>query len=135
MGEVMALGFCEIVSDSIQSGKAQPATEMQPASAIKPKGFRPVEQIDLLTGWQQIVAGTWQGVGLLETLPEQQAIWGQQVLIAADGIDRHRLQAAYPGTMIFDPSEFLTVVNDWPSSEGAIRAKRAFGGLITGGAA
>ena len=113
----------------------QPATDMQPASAIKPKGFRPVEQIDLLTGWQQIVAGTWQGVGLLETLPEQQAIWGQRVLIAADDIDRHRLQTAYPGIMNFAPAEFLTVVNDWPSSEGAIRAKRAFGGVITGGAA
>ena len=125
----MALGFCEIVSGQIRSDKAQPA------SAIKPKGFRPVEQIDLLTGWQQIVAGTWQGVGLLETLPEQQAIWGQRVLIAADDIDRHRLQTAYPGIMIFAPAELLTVVNDWPSSEGAIRAKRAFGGLITGGAA
>ena len=101
----------------------------------KQKAFRPVEQIDLATGMQQIIAGTWQGTGLMETLPEQQAIWGQQVLIAADGIDRHRLQTAYPGTMIFAPAEFLTVVNDWPSSEGAIRAKRAFGGLITGGAA
>ena len=131
----MALGFCEIVSGSIQSGKAQPATEMQPSSAIKPKCFRPVEQIDLLTGWQQIVAGTWQGAGLLETLPEQQAIWGPRVLIAADGIDRHRLQTAYPGTMIFAPAEFLTVVNDWPESESVVRAKRAFGGVITGGVA
>lgn len=131
----MALGFCEIVSGSIQSGKAQPATETQSQAAIKQKGFRPVEQIDLLTGWQQIVAGTWAGVGLLETLPEQQAIWGPRVLIAADGIDRHRLQTAYPGTMIFAPAEFLTVVNDWPESESVVRAKRAFGGVITGGAA
>ena len=110
-------------------------SEQQAIIEQKPKGFRPIEQIDLVTGMQQIVAGTWQGTGLMETLPEQQAIWGQQVLIAADGIDRHRLQTAYPGIMIFAPAEFLTVVNDWPSSEGAIRAKRAFGGLITGGAA
>ena len=113
----------------------QPATEIQSQVAIKPKSFRPIEQIDLVTGMQQIIAGTWQGTGLLETLPEQQAIWGQQALIAADDIDRHRLQAAHPGIMIFAPTEFLTVINDWPSSESAVRAKRAFGGVITGGAA
>ena len=113
----------------------QQTTEKQSRVAIKPKSFRPIEQIDLVTGMQQIIAGTWQGTGLLETLPEQQAIWGQQVLIAADGIDRHRLQTAYPGTMIFAPAEFLTVVNDWPESESAVRAKRAFGGVITGGTA
>ena len=113
----------------------QQTTEMQSRVAIKPKSFRPIEQIDLVTGMLQIIAGTWQGIGLLETLPEQQAIWGQQALIADDDIDRHRLQAVYPGTMIFTPVEFLTVVNDWPESESVVRAKRAFGGLITGGAA
>ena len=115
--------------------QAKVGSEQQAIIEQKPKGFRPIEQIDLVTGMQQIVAGTWQGVGLLETLPEQQAIWGQRALIAADGIDRHRLQAAHPGIMIFTPTEFLTVINDWPSSESAVRAKRAFGGVITGGAA
>ena len=113
----------------------QPATEKQPASAIKPKGFRPVEQIDLLTGMRQIIAGAWTGIGLLETLDGNTHVFGRQVLIVADGIDRHRLQTAYPGTMIFAPAEFLTVVNDWPESESVVRAKRAFGGVITGGAA
>ena len=99
------------------------------------QGYRNIEQIDLATGVQQIIAGNWQGIGLLETLDGHAHIFGQQVLIAADGIDRHRLQTAYPGTMIFDPAEFLDVINDWPESEGAVRAKRACGGLITGGAA
>ena len=49
----------------------QPATEIQSQVAIKPKSFRPIEQIDLVTGVQQIIAGTWQGIGLLEPLPEQ----------------------------------------------------------------
>ena len=115
--------------------QAKVGSEQQAIIEQKPKGFHSVETISLVDGMREIIAGTWAGIGLLETLPEQQAIWGKQVLIAADGIDRHRLQAAYPGAMIFTPAEFLTVVNDWPSSEGAIRAKRAFGGLITGGAA
>ena len=127
------MGFCEIVSGSIQSGKAQPATEMQPDSAIKPKGFRPVEQIDLLTGMRQIIAGAWQGIGLLETLDGHAHIFGRQVLIVADGIDRHRLQAACRGAMIFKPAVFLDVMNDWPETEGAILAKRIFNGEITGG--
>ena len=101
----------------------------------KPKSFHPVETVSLVDGMQDIIAGTWTGIGLLETLPEQQAIWGQQVLIAANGIDRHRLQEQFAGVMIFEPKEFLTVINDWPSSESAVRAKRAFGGVITGGAA
>ena len=124
----MALGFCEIVSGSIQSGKAQPATETQSQAAIKQKGFRPVEQIDLLTGWQQIVAGTWAGMGLVEPLPDQQAIWGLRVLIVAEDINRQRLQAVYQGTMIFTPAEFLDVVERWPESTGLVQAKRAFGG-------
>ena len=108
--------------------QAKVGSEQQAIIEQKPKGFRPVEQIDLLTGWQQIVAGTWAGVGLLETLPEQQAIWGQQVLIATEDIDRHRLQTAYPGIMIFAPAEFLDVVERWPESTGLVQAKRAFGG-------
>lgn len=110
----------------------QPATEMQPASAIKPKSFRPVEQIDLLTGWQQIVSGTWQGVGLLETLPEQQITWGKQVLIVEQGRDRQRLQEQFTGTMIFEPKEFLDIVERWPETESLVRAKRAFAGDIVG---
>ena len=122
------MGFCEIVSGRLQSDKAQPATEMQPASAIKTKGFHPVEQIDLATGMQQIIAGTWDGIGLLETLDGYTHVFGRQVLIVADGIDRHRLQAAYPGIMIFKPAEFLDVVERWPESTGLVQAKRAFGG-------
>jgi len=119
----------------MQNDKAKPAREPQSEVAIKPEGFRPVEQVDLLTGWQQIVTGTWAGVGLLKTLPEQQVVWGQQVLIVEPGKDRHRLQTAYPETMIFKPAEFLDVVEGWPESEGLIRAKRAFNGHVAGGAA
>ena len=115
--------------------QAKVGNEQQAIIEQKPKGFHPVETVSLVDGMQDIIAGTWTGIGLLETLPEQQAIWGQQALIAADDIDRHRLQAAHPGIMIFAPTEFLTVINDWPSSESAVRAKRAFGGVITGGAA
>ena len=110
-------------------------SEQQAIIEQKPKGFHPVETVSLVDGMQDIIAGTWTGIGLLETLPGQQAVWGQQVLIATDDIDRHRLQAVYQGTMIFTPAEFLTVVNDLPESESTIRAKRAFGGVITGGAA
>ena len=99
----------------------------------KQKAFRPVEQIDLATGMQQIIAGTWEGIGLLETLDGHAHIFGRQVLIVADGIDRNRLQAAYPGTMIFDPAEFLDVISDWPETEGVILAKRIFNGEIIGG--
>ena len=109
--------------------------EQQAITKPKRPAFREVEQISLADGMQQIIAGTWQGIGLLDTLPEMRAIWGQQVLIVADGIDRHRLQGAYPGTMIFTPAEFLAVIGDWPESESAVRAKRAFGGVIAGGAA
>ena len=99
------------------------------------QGYRNIEQIDLATGMRQIIAGAWTGIGLLKTLDGNTHVFGRQVLIVADGIDRHRLQTAYPGTMIFAPAEFLTVVNDWPESESVVRAKRAFGGVITGGAA
>ena len=122
------MGFCEIVSGSIQSGKAQPATETQSQAAIKQKGFRPVDRVDLVAGWQDITAGTWEGVGLLEVLPDQQTIWGLQVLIVAEDINRQRLQAVYQGTMIFTPAEFLDVVERWPESTGLVQAKRAFGG-------
>lgn len=129
------MGFCEIVSGSIQSGKAQPATEMQPDSAIKPKGFRPVEQIDLLTGWQQSVSGRWQGVGLLDVLPEMQAAWGRHALVVEPDRDTTRLRQQYPDAAICTPKEIGYIVDHWPESEGVLRAKRSFSGDIVGGAA
>ena len=110
----------------------QPATEIQSQVAIKPKSFRPIEQIDLVTGVQQIIAGTWQGIGLLEPLPEQQAIWGKQVLIVEQGRDHQRLQEQFTGTMIFEPKEFLDIIEHWPETEGLVRAKRAFAGDVVG---
>ena len=110
-------------------------SEQQAIIEQKPKSFHPVETISLVDGMQDIIAGTWAGIGLLETLPEQQAIWGQQVLIAADGIDRHRLQEQFAGVMIFEPKEFLDIIERWPESEGLVRAKRVFVGDIVGGAA
>ena len=97
------------------------------------QGYRKIGQIDLATGMRQIIAGTWEGIGLLETMDGHTHIFGRQVLIVADGIDRHRLQTAYPGTMIFDPAEFLDVISDWPETEGVILAKRIFNGEIIGG--
>ena len=107
--------------------------EQQAITKPKRPAFREVEQISLADGMQQIIAGTWQGIGLLDTLDGYTHIFGRQVLIVADGIDRHRLQTAYPGTMIFDPAEFLDVISDWPETEGVILAKRIFNGEIIGG--
>ena len=126
----MALGFCEIVSGQIQSDKAQPATEMQPASAIKPKSFRPVEQIDLLIGWQQIVSGRWQGIGLLDVLPEMQAAWGRLALVVEPGKDITKLRQQYPDVAICTPKEIGYIVGHWPESEGVLMAKRSFHGDI-----
>ena len=100
----------------------------QAISETKKQGFRPVDRVDLVAGWQDITAGTWEGVGLLEVLPDHQAIWGLRVLIVAEDIKRQRLQAVYQGTMIFTPAEFLDVVERWPESTGLVQAKRAFGG-------
>ena len=104
---------------------------------VEPKRqfFRPVENIDLVTGWQQITAGQWQGIGLLEPLPEMQAIWGERVLIVEPGRDLSRLRQQFTGTMIFEPKEFLDIIERWPESEGVLRAKRAFSGDIVGGVA
>lgn len=132
-GGVVVLGFCEIVLGRIQSDKSSPATEMQSQVAIKQKAFRPVEQIDLATGMQDIIAGTWEGIGLLDVMDGQTHIWGKQILIVETGIDRHRLKEQYSGMMIFTPAEFLDVMNDWPGTEGVIRAKRIFNGEIIGG--
>ena len=113
--------------------QAKVGSEQQAIIEQKPKGFHPVETVSLVDGMQDIIAGTWTGIGLLETLDGHAHIFGRQVLIVADGIDRHRLQAACPGAMIFKPAEFLDVMNDWPETEGAILAKRIFNGEITGG--
>lgn len=99
----------------------------------KQKAFHPVETVSLADGMQDIIASRWRGIGLLETMDGHTHIFGRQVLIVADGIDRHRLQTAYPGTMIFDPAEFLDVISDWPETEGVILAKRIFNGEIIGG--
>ena len=113
----------------------QSTNEIQPASAIMLKGFRPVGQIDLLTGWQQIVSGRWQGVGLMDVLPEMQAVWGRHALVAEPGSDATRLRQQYPDAAICTPKEIVYIVEHWPESEGVLRAKRDFSGVIVGGAA
>ena len=110
-------------------------SEQQTSIEQKPKGFRPVEQIDLLTGWQQIVSGRWQGIGLLDVLPEMQAAWGRQALVVEPGRDITRLRQQYPDAAICTPKEIGYIVEHWPESEGVLRAKRAFSGDIVGGAA
>ena len=101
-------------------------------SVTEHRGFREVEQIDIATGWRQILAGRWRGVGLLEVLEPQQYTWGKQIIIAELGRDRRKLQEHYPGLMIFTPAEFRDAVEHWPDNEGVILAKRIFNGEIMG---
>lgn len=91
------------------------------------QGFHPVEQIDLAEGWRQIVAGQWRGVGLLDVLEPLQHTWGRKIIITEPGRDRGKLQAQYPGLMIFTPEEFQDAVNGWPGNAGEILAMRVFG--------
>lgn len=104
-------------------------------SVIEPrqKTFRVIEQITMADGMRQIMAGTWEGIGLLDVIDGYADIFGRQVLIVESGIDRHRMRAHYFGMMIFTPAEFLDVMNDWPETEGVILAKRIFNGEIIGG--
>ena len=100
----------------------------------KPKrqGFREIEQIDLATGWRQIVAGQWRGIGLLDVLEPLRHTWGRRVLIVEPGRDRRKLQEYYPNAMIFAPAEFMDVVEHWPENAATIQAKRTFAGDIQG---
>jgi len=95
-------------------------------------GFREVEQIDLADGWRQIVSGRWRGIGLLDVQEGQRHTWGRQVLIVEPGRDRGKLQAHYPGLMIFTPQEFMDAVEHWPENAATIQAKRTFAGDIQG---
>jgi len=127
------------LSDSSQgevSPKAIAGVLTEPTKAISDK-YIPVEKISLVEGWQQIITESWQGVGLLEVLPEQQSVWGAHVLIAEHGVDRAALQAQYPKVMIFEPNEFRAAVKAWPDNESVIQCKRAFNGQVfeIGGAA
>ena len=94
--------------------------------------FREVEQIDLAEGWRQLVAGTWRGIGLLDVQEAFWHIWGRQIILAEPGTDRSKLQAHYPGRMIFTPAEFMDAVEHWPENEGVMLAKRIFNGDIQG---
>ncbi|NMC31227.1 MAG: hypothetical protein GYA36_02045 [Veillonellaceae bacterium] len=95
-------------------------------------GFREVEQIDLAEGWRQLVAGTWRGIGLLDVQEALWPIWGRQIILVEPGTDRSKLQAHYPGRMIFTPVEFMDAVEHWPENEGVMLAKRIFNGDIQG---
>lgn len=108
--------------------------EIKDHECEKPKrqGFYPAEEITLVGGWGQIVAGTWRGVGLLDVLEPLQHTWGRQVIIAESGRDRVRLQACYPGLLIFEPAEFMDAVEHWPDNEALIKTKRIFHGDIQG---
>lgn len=94
------------------------------------RGFREVEQIDVAEGWRQIVTGRWRGVGLLGVQESLRHTWGRQIIIAEPGRDRRKLQAYYPGLMIFEPKEFQDAVNGWPDNAGVVLAKRVFNGEI-----
>ena len=118
-------------------GRWQGKISLEQQAIVEPKrsGFHDVEQIDIAEGWQQMVAGQWQGIGLIDVQDGQRDTWGQQILIADHRADRRKLQAHYPGMMIFTPAEFVDAVNDWPDNAATIQAKRIFRGDIAGGAA
>ena len=118
------MGFVELVT--------REQTEKQDQRTVEPKrrGFHPVESIRLTDGMQDIVAGRWRGIGLLDVLEGYTHIFGRQVLIVEPGKDRHRLREQYAGVMRFEPQEFLDVIESWPESEGIVRAKRAFAGNV-----
>lgn len=120
------MGFVELVT--IGKTKKQ---EQKPAEP-KRQGFHPVEEIGLAKGWRQIMAGEWRGVGLLNVLDPLHYEWGRQIIIMEPGRDRVKLQAQYPGLMIFGPKEFQDAVNGWPDNAALIKAKRTFTGDIQG---
>ena len=98
----------------------------------KPKrqGFREIEQIDLATGWRQIVAGQWRGIGILDVMEEGRNVLGRKITIAAPGANRGKLQEYYPNVMILAPQEFRDIIEHWPDSERLVMAKRMFSGEI-----
>ena len=115
-------------------GRWQGKIGSEQCSTVEPKrqGFHAVEEIDLAEGWRQIRAGEWKGIGLLDVLEEQRQ-WGRRIIIAEPAANRGKLQAHYPGLMIFTPAEFMDAVEHWPENEGVILAKRMFNGEIIRG--
>jgi hypothetical protein len=109
--------------------------KQQQTDAKNRQGFCLAETISLTEGMQDIVAGRWRGIGLLDVLGEYMDVFGQKVLIVEHGIDRRRLQAHYPRTTIFSPAEFLDIMEHWPESSGIVQAKRAFAGDVMSGVA
>ena len=108
----------------------QQANEMQSQVAINPKGFHQVETVPLVYGMQDIIAGRWRGIGLLDVLDGYTNLFGRQILIVEPGKDRHRLKEQYPAIMMFEPAEFLDIIECWPESEGIVQAKRTFAGDV-----
>lgn len=109
-----------------------PKREVTKVTEPRRQGFHSVAQIDLAEGWRQIVASQWRGVGLLDVLDGQRHIWGKQIIIAESAANREKLQANYPGVMIFTPQEFIDAVEHWPDNAATIQAKRTFAGDIQG---
>ena len=120
------MGFVELVTGG--QAKKQERKQAEP----KRQGFYPVDKIDIAEGWQQIITGTWRGVGLLDVQEPLHYEWGRQIIITEPGRDRGKLQTQYPGTMIFEPKEFQDAVNGWPDNAALIKAKRTFAGAIQG---
>ncbi|MHC1761543.1 MAG: hypothetical protein AB9917_18920 [Negativicutes bacterium] len=120
------MGFYEAVVDSTEMN----VKNIEPLP--KRQGFRTVEQIDLATGWQQMVTGEWLGIGILDVIEEGWHVWGRQIIIAEPGANCGKLQAHYLGMMIFIPAEFRDIIERWPDSERLVMAKRVFTGDIQG---
>ncbi len=108
-----------------------PKREVTKPTEPKRQGFREVEQVDLVAGWQQIVAGEWKGIGVLN-VQDDQHVWGGRIIIAEPGANRDKLAAYYPGLMIFTPQELRDAVDHWPENAATVQAKKTFQGDIQG---
>lgn len=122
------MGFYEAVADSTEKSIKNKTTPP------KRNGFHEVEQIELAEGWRQIVAGEWQGIGLLDVV-ESQDVWGKRIIIADASANRKKLREYWPGVMIVLPAEFMEIINGWPDTEALVRTMRVFDAHIVGGAA
>lgn len=94
------------------------------------KPYKIVQRISLADGWAQILSGLWEGIGLLEVQEPCRQVWGSQVFIVDDKVDRLTLRREYPEAMIFLAAEFTDAMTHWPGNEGVILAKRFFSGEI-----
>jgi len=107
--------------------KELPTKESKHAEIIRQR-YKPVETVSLIEGWRQLESGTWQGIGLLETLPDYTHIFGQEIIISDR--DYVELRQQFPNILILKPDEFKQIIDDWPESTVIVLTMRQFGGQL-----